>query len=1433
MTLSTPDSATGNVKSNNAVNGAGIYNVGTVDFDGAVTIDGNTASGNGGGIYQGGTVTNGLDTILTVTNNTAENGGGVYVAAATTLKNGSTDTINHNSATNGGGIYVEAGKPLTFETSNITANTGTNGGGMYLAGTLVNEGGSSQLTFKNNNLAGTEARMDNGGGLYIASTGSYGASGKFVLNRQEDFHFVNNGHYAGEDNATRGGAIYNAGTLHVANTNYGFGVSVSGEANGEKQRTILENEVNTGIGAAVYNAGTFTNASEYQEFYAGMIDTNDPGYEGDIENDSKTHKTYSLYVTGQKGESAFASSGTTTLSNAKIYGNNCGGLRVEDGVTTLTEGTEIGSGELVVASTSYANYAEGFGTNTGYGVKVTGGKLESTEAQTSAKYINKRKNTGVDGAKRYEDYQVADAVQISGNGGDAIIVSGTGEVYLNDLRAESNGGKGLNDTSTGEGGFISNALIEGDIIQSKVTLVNTTTPDTADTADSQDGNMNVAEQKAGRFVTDELGNKYTLNSDFTAIDKGNNDNALYHFADGTTQAIQHDLGGHDRILNGIVDLGAFECPISWITDSMYIDDIKYAVEHCAPVAFGGKVKFDISCNGKVFIWDDDYRDFDDKDNSVHHCDPIETYVDKDTIVDARYEDEGCNYYWMDVVIDYGDLSTGMGVYYSDVTFNVYGVTMVATNGGKTENGSAFYAPELTTGGSVINLYGVSCYDSKGVYGGAIYSETNTVVNIYANATANGYVTGKTVSGVTTKPDTYRACIFEGNTGTYGGVIYSSNRKAETEVGGVKYTEGLNIYGVDLSDKTYISTGRVANSTVTPITGVQYDVRTDGTTAVKQYSAQFIDNKAARRGGAIDVAGKAIIDGATFIDNNAGYGYSPLGGGAVYVESAGNLALNNADFIENSSQTDGGAMVIRGTFTSDGNLVFAGNTAPYTGDDTSGDQDGGAIYCYGGNATFGNTLAIDKARALYEDGKLKTVAGYSTEFLNNEANFGGAVEIQSGTMNFNDVLFQRNKASVGGALYNENRYANVTVNSGTSFLQNYASRFAGAVYNNAGSFTSDAVYQYNWATNEGAVYSKYDANLIPSLEEMTDNYVTGPGMYLYYNYWMDSYAGQEEYQEEGKELPESVDYFGKAGVNKETKADLKPANEAAPGMFGVTNSPNSTQTLNSVSEWENIYAVVTLQGEAKEGSMLVQELDIDTNVFQIGELSVAEGWEGQVTTTDNAKVLLTLKATSACANVGENIAVLEVLTPEEGLAEDTNLMGTEVKKTECYDLVKDGRIDIQDLVVLARNFGTDSTVGDFNGDARTDISDFVAFARNFGQQKPVQAQAQAAAPVEAPEMAPAPEVVLVVEQEAAPAAEPMAAPAYIPAQSVKLETVEAKEETSAAVLAAIAPVESQAVQARDSIFASDEDEDEDWLEDICSDLKQDAQNQLIDDMFGNN
>lgn len=56
---------------------------------------------------------------------------------------------------------------------------------------------------------------------------------------------------------------------------------------------------------------------------------------------------------------------------------------------------------------------------------------------------------------------------------------------------------------------------------------------------------------------------------------------------------------------------------------------------------------------------------------------------------------------------------------------------------------------------------------------------------------------------------------------------------------------------------------------------------------------------------------------------------------------------------------------------------------------------------------------------------------------------------------------------------------------------------------------------------------------------------------------------------------------------------------------------------------------------------------------------------------------------------------------------------------CYDMVEDGQIDIQDLVVFARQFGQQSVepgmflTGDFNLSGSVEIQDLVWFARNFG------------------------------------------------------------------------------------------------------------------------
>ncbi len=180
---------------------------------------GNTATGDGGGIYVAeGTVA--LNSTVLVYGNTAVNGAGVVVAGgsltvtAATLgrtasgegniasgngggiyNNGGSVTVRYttlisNQAANGGGVYSMGG-PLTLATSSVRSNIATGqGGGVRL---VNNTAQFANNTFSNN-------RADSGGGLYTSGV-AYIESSTFYINR-----------------ADLGGAVFSAGETHVKNT---------------------------------------------------------------------------------------------------------------------------------------------------------------------------------------------------------------------------------------------------------------------------------------------------------------------------------------------------------------------------------------------------------------------------------------------------------------------------------------------------------------------------------------------------------------------------------------------------------------------------------------------------------------------------------------------------------------------------------------------------------------------------------------------------------------------------------------------------------------------------------------------------------------------------------------------------------------------------------------------------------------------------------------------------------------------------------------------------------------------------------------------------------------------------------------------------------------------------------------------------------------
>lgn len=146
----------------NSGNGGGIWNEGTLVMQGG-EVSGNTTTGAGGGIYSSGGATLTL-TSTDVINNTANiKGGGIYVDDGNntiTSCNINSNKTKLNNDGQGGGIYLNSGS-LTATQTTIANNSGNNaGGGIYI--------GSGNATMVNCNVTDNSAYANAcGGGVYL------------------------------------------------------------------------------------------------------------------------------------------------------------------------------------------------------------------------------------------------------------------------------------------------------------------------------------------------------------------------------------------------------------------------------------------------------------------------------------------------------------------------------------------------------------------------------------------------------------------------------------------------------------------------------------------------------------------------------------------------------------------------------------------------------------------------------------------------------------------------------------------------------------------------------------------------------------------------------------------------------------------------------------------------------------------------------------------------------------------------------------------------------------------------------------------------------------------------------------------------------------------------------------------------------------------
>jgi uncharacterized repeat protein (TIGR01451 family) len=157
------------IESGYATNGGAIFNKGTLNV-GRSTLEDNTATENGGGVYNADGIVSLID--CEVSNNTAlqensisdEGGGGVYNFGILKIKR---SDFSHNSTTEGGGAIDDLGE-LTISDSTFSDNSAVYTGGAVLSASSLTVSGS--IFNGNTDSGGGDGAIDVGGDATISDS---------------------------------------------------------------------------------------------------------------------------------------------------------------------------------------------------------------------------------------------------------------------------------------------------------------------------------------------------------------------------------------------------------------------------------------------------------------------------------------------------------------------------------------------------------------------------------------------------------------------------------------------------------------------------------------------------------------------------------------------------------------------------------------------------------------------------------------------------------------------------------------------------------------------------------------------------------------------------------------------------------------------------------------------------------------------------------------------------------------------------------------------------------------------------------------------------------------------------------------------------------------------------------------------------------------
>ena len=183
-------------------------------------------------------------------------------------------------------------------------------------------------------------------------------------------------------------------------------------------------------------------------------------------------------------------------------------------------------------------------------------------------------------------------------------------------------------------------------------------------------------------------------------------------------------------------------------------------------------------------------------------------------------------------------------------------------------------------------------------------------------------------------------------------------------------------------------------------------------------------------GAITTIGNATVIGSNFVNNSGRWGGAISATGAELRKNSSTLTVSNTIFKDNSALY-AGAVYIWGSNYNIADCVFDNNTAFGKGNMTPNNNNGGAL--------------VVSQVSRFNEPITGTISG--SKFINNKAQYGGAIYICEGNIKITDSEFVNNSADVeGGAIDINTVNGNPEVSiSDSKFINNSAS-YGGAIVN---------------------------------------------------------------------------------------------------------------------------------------------------------------------------------------------------------------------------------------------------------------------------------------------------------------------------------------------------------------------------------------------------